>query len=86
MNINFAMKNMRVLRGQLHNFVDSIRDKISGPAYKTFTIDIISRQRKSLKPMYESLKYLLENPGTKKINIKQVKSAKSAIELKAKNV
>jgi hypothetical protein len=85
MDINFAMKNMRVLRGQLHKFVDSIRDKISAPAYKAFTSDIISRQRKSLKPMYESLKYLLENPGTKKINIKQVQSAKTAIELKAKN-
>jgi hypothetical protein len=85
MDINFAVKNMRVLRGQLHKFVDSIRDKISAPAYKAFTSDIISRQRKSLKPMYESLKYLLENPGTKKINIKQVQSAKTAIELKAKN-
>ena len=83
MDINFAMKNMRVLRGQLHKFVES-RDKISGPAYKTFTSDIISRQRKSLKPMYESLKYLVNNPGTKKINIKQVQSAKTAIELKAK--
>ena len=58
---------------------------MSGPAYKTFTSDIILRQRKSLKPMYESLKYLLDNPGTKKINIKQVQSAETAIEVKAKN-
>jgi len=74
--VNLNTKSLKTLRNQLDKYILSIANLIDGRTFNKIRNDFQSKQRKTIIPIYKSIKYLINNPearNNKKLTSKIIK-------------